>query len=1025
MLYWKGFYILSFLFMVKVLPRTGIDELQSDRQKKTTKILQTMKRTSEEGEAAALAHSARLPYVDLHIFPIDTERAMLIPEGDALSLNIALFQKRGKEVRIALQDPHNQKALDYIHALEEREGWEIKLYVASRPSLEHAWSTYKKPLFLDYLDHLKVNLSDKDIEKFEQEFGNLLTLKNRILEIPTTQILETIMVGAIKLRGSDIHLEPEEKNEIRLRYRIDGVLQDIGRFPASVYPLLLSRVKMLGKMKLNIRDKSQDGHFSLNLDSRKIDIRIASIPGNFGESLVMRLLDQETALQDIETLGLRGLAYEHVERSFKKPTGIILNTGPTGSGKTTTLYAILRKLNDPGTKIITIEDPIEYEIPNITQTQVSKSRNYTFAAGLRSIVRQDPDVILVGEIRDDETANIAINAGLTGHLVLSTLHTNNAAGSVARLIEMGVRPNTIPNAVNIFIAQRLVRILCPDCKESYVPAEETVNSLKEILSLISPKAKINIPKEIPVLWKANGCANCNGTGYRGRIGIFEVLTINQAISEKIVAMASENEIMKEALEEGMITMAQDGILKAVDGTTSLDEVWRVTGQTEFLKEMYDELMAQTLARAFPVSDAIMSETEKNFNSFKMFQSLIEGTDQREALKYIFAGALITSANDIHIEPQENSVDIRFRIDGILQTVATLPINEYPSLLGDIKLLSGLRTEERSGIHDSRFMVKTESPLAKTSEQKFDIRVSIILGGFGETVVMRLLNRGAVALDIKTIGIREQNLDRILGSVKKPTGIILNTGPTGSGKTTTLYSLIDFVKTPELKIITVEDPIEYQLSGILQTQVNEDGGYTFSSALRSLLRQNPNIIMIGEIRDDETAEIAFQAALTGHLVIATLHTNNAAGSIPRLISMGVRPDDIVNAGGTYMAQRLVRKLCDCKKQTPLEGEMKETVAKILGMFNEKSGIAVPALPHEHWIPGGCEKCSGTGYKKRLVISEVLEIDKDIQQLIMRGALNLEIEEEAVKRGMITMLMDGTLRALSGETSLDEVLRVVHP
>ncbi|QQS15358.1 MAG: type II/IV secretion system protein [Candidatus Moraniibacteriota bacterium] len=1011
--------------MVKVLPRNASTaNFHSEREQQTAKILTTLKRSSEEGEAAALAHSARLPYVDLHIFPIETERVALIPEGDATSLGISLFQKRGKEIRIAILDPNRQKALDYIRALEDREGLIAKLYVASRPSLEHAWNAYKKPVFLDYLDHLKVNLSDSDLAAFEQEFGNLIALKNRILEIPTTQVLETIMVGAIKLRSSDIHLEPEEQNEIRLRYRIDGVLQDIGRFPASIYPLLLSRVKMLGKMKLNIRDKSQDGHFSLNLDSRKIDIRVSSIPGNFGESLVMRLLDQETALQDISTLGLRGLAYEQVERAFQKPTGIVLNTGPTGSGKTTTLYAILRKLNTPETKIITIEDPIEYEIPNITQTQVSKSRNYTFAMGLRSIVRQDPDIILVGEIRDDETANIAVNAGLTGHLVLSTLHTNNAAGSVARLVEMGVRPNTIPNAVNAFIAQRLVRILCSECKESYEPAEETSNSLKEILSLISPKAKIDIPKDIQKLWRPKGCLHCNGTGYKGRIGIFEVLTLTDVITEKIVSLTSENDIMKEALEEGMVTMAQDGILKAVSGDTSLDEVWRVTGQTEFLEDLYDQLMSQTLARAFPVGDTILKETRESLVSFDRFGKLIENAEQREALKYVFAGALLTGANDIHIEPQENSVDIRFRIDGVLQTVATLPMNEYPSILGDIKLLSGLKTEERAGVRDSRFMVKTESPLAGTSEQKFDIRVSIILGGFGETVVMRLLNRGAVALDIKTIGVREQTLHHLLDGMKKPTGIILNTGPTGSGKTTTLYSLIDFVKTPETKIITVEDPIEYQLSGILQTQVNEEGGYTFSSALRSLLRQNPNIVMIGEIRDDETAEIAFQAALTGHLVIATLHTNNAAGSIPRLISMGVRPDDIVNAGGTYMAQRLVRKLCTCKKRAPLDGALRETVEKVLRLFNEKSGVAIPEIPNEQWIAGGCEKCSNTGYKKRLVLSEVLEINKDIQHLIMNGALNLELEEAAIRNGMITMLMDGVLRALDGETSLEEVLRVVH-
>lgn len=1011
--------------MVKVLPRNNNpDDLQVEREKKTKLVLKILERSSEENSTATLAHISRLPYVDLHIFPIEVEHITLIPENEAKANTLVLFQKKGLDVRIAISDPNNQKVFDYIKNIENQEGWRIKIYVASKSSIQHAWASYQKPLFLDYLDHLKVSLSESDFEKFEKEFGNLLALKNRIFEIPTTEILETIMTGAIKLRSSDVHLEPEESTEIRLRYRIDGVLQDIGRFPGSVYPLMLSRVKMLGKMKLNIRDKSQDGHFSLFLDKRKIDVRISSIPGNFGESIVMRILDQETALVAIETLGLRGLAYENVERAFQKPSGVILNTGPTGSGKTTTLYAILRKLNDSETKIITIEDPIEYEIPNITQTQVSQSRNYTFALGLRAIVRQDPDVILVGEIRDDETANIAINAGLTGHLVLSTLHTNNAAGSVSRLVEMGVRPNIIPDAVNAFIAQRLVRKLCPECKEAYEPAEETVNSLKEILSLISPKAKMEIPKHVKELWRPKGCVKCNGTGYYGRVGIFEVLVMSEAIIKKISSLANENEITEEALEEGMVTMAQDGIIKALEGITSFDEVWRVTGQAEFLKEIYDKLMMQTLARSFFIDDNTVNETRKSLDSFVQFEDLLEKTKQKDVIKNILAGALLLNANDIHIEPQESTVIIRFRIDGILQTVATLPTNEYASILGEIKLLSGFRTEERTGVKDSRFSIKTETPLSETNEQKFDVRVSIILSGFGETVAMRLLNRGAVSLNIKTIGIREQTLTRILHGIKKPTGVILNTGPTGSGKTTTLYSLIDYIKTPELKIITVEDPIEYQLKGILQTQVNEEGGYTFSSALRSLLRQNPNIVMIGEIRDNDTATIAFQAALTGHLVISTLHTNNAAGSVPRLVSMGVRPEDIVNAGGTYMAQRLVRQLCECKKKSPLEGETRETVEKVLAMFNSKSGITAPSIPSEQWIAGSCPLCNGTGYKKRIIISEVMEIDKEIQKLIMSGTLNIELEEKAIEGGMITMLMDGVLQALDGKTSLDEVFRVVQ-
>lgn len=1010
--------------MVKVLPRnTSAETIRSEREKKTAKVLKTLKHSAEESEAAALARSASLPYVDLNIFPIDVADVLKIPEADARKLGIVLFQKKGRNIRVATLDPHNAAALEYIQTIEDREGWTAKYYVASHPSIERAWEYYAKPFFLDYLNHLKISLTDQDLEKFEKEFGDLLSLRDRILEVPMTEVLETVMTGAIKLRSSDIHFEPEEGSVIRLRYRIDGVLQDIGRLPGSIYPLLVSRVKMLGKMKLNVRDRSQDGHTSITLGDRKIDIRVSAIPGHYGESIVMRLLDQDAAHIPLDDLGLHGRAYEKVEKAFQKPNGLLLNTGPTGSGKTTTLYAILQKINNPETKIITIEDPIEYEIQNIIQTQVSNDRRYSFAEGLRSIVRQDPDVILVGEIRDDETADIAVNAGLTGHLVLSTLHTNSAAGSVARLIEMGVRPNLIPTVTNAFIAQRLVRQLCTHCKESYAPAEETVNSIKEILSLISPKADIDIPKNIPVLFRPKGCTECNFTGYKGRIGIFEVLSMSEKIAKNIEALASESEIMQTALEDGMITMSQDGVLKAIEGVTSLDEVWRVTGEGEFLREIYDRLMEQTLSRSFFIGNTVIEEISPTLDSLQTFGSFLEKDIQRDVLKALFAGAILLSAGDIHLEPEEKTVAVRLRIDGILQTIAAIPYNEYPTLLGDIKLLSGLKTEEKAGIRDSRFSVQLESPVGNSQETKIDIRVSIIQGGFGETIVMRLLNRGATALDIHGIGLRTETITPLLRAAKKPTGIILNTGPTGSGKTTTLYSLINEIKTPEVKIITVEDPIEYQLSGILQTQVDEANGYTFSTALRSLLRQNPNIVMIGEIRDDETAKIAYQAALTGHLVIATLHTNNASGSIARLLSMGVGPDDIVNAGGIYIAQRLVRTLCSCKKEIPFEGDAKATVEKALASISPKANIEIPKADR-HFQPVGCKLCNGTGYKGRVALSEALALDKEIQLLIARGALGIEIEEQAVKNGMITLFQDGILRVLTGETSLDEVLRVAE-
>jgi type IV pilus assembly protein PilB len=1007
--------------MVKVTARGDFRDVEKD--KKAQAVLRKLHQVSEESEAAALAGQARLPYVDLHIFPIDTNDLTLVPEADARSTEAVVFQKKGREVRAALADPFRQETLDFFKRLESENGWSLKLYVASRASLARAFTLYDKAPFLDQLDFFKVSLSGDDLEKFEQDFGDLINLKNRIADIPTTEVLQTILAGAVKLGASDIHFEVQEK-DIRLRYRIDGILQNIGLLPSSIYTFIVSRVKMLGKMKLNVRDRAQDGHFSVQLDDKRIDLRINIIPSNHGESINMRLLDQSSTLINVEELGLRGLAYEQIKKHIAKPNGMILNTGPTGSGKTTTLYALLNHLNQPGTKIITIEDPVEYQIPGIVQTQVSKNKDYTFASGLRAIVRQDPDVVLVGEIRDEETADIAVNAALTGHLVLSTIHTNNAAGAIPRFVEMGVKPNVLAPAATAFIAQRLVRKLCVHCRETYEPAAETVDSLKEILALISPKAQVEIPKNIAQLYKPVGCARCHFTGYKGRLGIFEVLTVSQTIQELILGMGNEMEIMQAALEEGMVTMTQDGILKAVDGITSLEEVWRVTGENDFLKEIYQRLMEQTLSRSFAVTEAAFGAAKEHVGSFEELTRYIQELPQKDVLKAIFSSAILYKANDIHIEPAENTVLIRYRIDGILQTVATLPMNEYPSVLGEIKLLSGLKTEVRAGVKDSRFSVTVENPVeAGLDEKKIDIRVSIILGGFGETVVMRLLNQSATALDIDKLGMRRSNLDKILAGAQRANGIILNTGPTGSGKTTTLYSLLKHVNKPEVKIITVEDPIEYQLEGTLQTQVNEADGYTFATALRALMRQNPDIIMIGEIRDEETASAAVQSSLTGHLVLATLHTNNAAGSIPRLINMGVRSDDLINAGGLFMAQRLVRRLCSCREAAPLEGYEKRRVEKIVSGLSPLADAA-PSQQAVHYRPKGCPACNGTGYKGRVVLSEVLVLDKDVQLLIAKNALAVEIQEKAVENGMVTLSHDGILRALDGETSLEEVFRVTE-
>ena len=1008
--------------MIKVVKQKGGAEEVKKTQLQET--LGKIKKESEEEQAAALAKENDLLYVDLNIVPIDQNDIRLIPEKDSRKLGLAVFQKSKSTLRIAVIDPKNSSIDSYLATLKKDHDWDFIKYVVSPSSMEKLLSKYDgdAPL-LDSLSMLHLSLTGDDLEKFEEDFKDLLALKNNVGKIPTTQLINTIMSGAIKMKASDIHFEPQKK-DVRLRYRIDGVLQDIGNFSPEIYKSIISRVKMMGEMKLNLRDIAQDGHFSIEMDkSGKIDIRVNIIPGKYGESVVMRLLNQSSILLDVEDLGLRGLAYEQVKKQINKPNGMILTTGPTGSGKTTTLYAILNKLNTPDIKIITIEDPIEYELQGISQTQVAKGRGYTFADGLRAIVRQDPDVILVGEIRDEETVDVSVNAALTGHLVLSTLHTNNAPASIPRLAELGVKSTLIPSSVNIFIAQRLLRKLCPHCKEKYKPAKETLSSIRKILSLISPKAKIEVPADIKYLYKPKGCPKCHNIGYQGRMGIFEVLTISKSIEDLIYEGASESDIAKAALEDGMITMTQDGILKSLDGIISMEEVWRVTGQTDFLEELYESLMDQSLSRSLLIPEEELKLISENKNSFENLNKIIREAETKKIAELIFAGALLLNAGDIHIEPENEKVSIRFRIDGILQEVASLPLDSYPVFLGKIKILSGLKSGVRAGVADSRFSISIEKPFENIQETTTDIRVSIITGGFGETVVMRLLNKSAISLGIEKLGIRKQNMEKILREINKPNGFFVNTGPTGSGKTTTLYSLLGILNKPEVKIITVEDPIEYQLPGILQTQANKEADYDFPTALRALMRQNPDIIMIGEIRDKETADIAVQASLTGHFVLSTLHTNDSAGTISRLLNMDLRPDDLATAANAFMAQRLVRKLCDCKEEITPSSEEKNKIRQVIDSLSERSGIDKKDYSSIEKIyrPKGCAKCNNIGYSGRMTISEVLTVDRDVQELINNNSLASEIKEKAVENGMITMLQDGVLSALEGKTSLEEVWR----
>jgi len=422
----------------------------------------------------------------------------------------------------------------------------------------------------------EVRISKTKILEFENEVKNISNYKEKIKEYlnsPITELLEIILIGAINLEASDIHLEPEEE-KARIRLRIDGILQDVSFLELKTYQILLSRLKLLAGIKLNIFDKPQDGRFTIQLGEILIEIRASTLPAEYGESVVLRILDPK-ALIELENLGLRKDLLKIVEKEIKRPNGMIIVTGPTGSGKTTTLYAFLKKIKRPEIKIITIEDPIEYHLEGISQTQVNPSKGYDFASGLKSVMRQDPDVILVGEVRDLETVETAIQAALTGHLVLTTLHTNDAAGTVARLTSLGAKTANIGPALNLVIAQRLLRRVCQKCKRlEKVSAEELAKFKEELSSLKIKTPPLLKETKIP---KAVGCSACNQTGYRRRVGAFEIFLVDDEMKKFILTNPSIAEIKKLAIKKGMITMKQDGLLRVLEGITTLEEVERIIG----------------------------------------------------------------------------------------------------------------------------------------------------------------------------------------------------------------------------------------------------------------------------------------------------------------------------------------------------------------------------------------------------------------------------------------------------------------
>ncbi len=553
---------------------------------KQTKKLTELHLKEAEELAQALAEKYRLPYLDLSKLPINTDALRLIPEAEARTGHLAAFKITGRNLFLALQSPSNQTAKRWLAELTDK-NYILQSYLVSEQSLGRCFERYQEISQSTRTRAGVIEISDDDIAAYFETLATLEQIRQVIATENKTAadtggvsaILEVVLAGALRTLASDIHLEPEEERA-RLRYRLDGVLNDVTHLNHRIYQQILSRVKLISGLKLNINQSAQDGRFSIKSGTTSIEIRVSVLPGAYGESLVLRILNPETISVALTELGIEPILLAIMEREIKKPNGLLLLTGPTGSGKTTTLYAFLRQVNSPMTKIITIEDPIEYHLPGVNQTQVNPDKDYTFSSGLRSALRQDPDVIMVGEIRDEETAQIAINASLTGHLVFSTIHTNSAWGTIPRLIDLGVNPKVIESALNLSVAQRLTRRLCLKCRELRKLTPDESSLIDATLSAIREHRPNQVALVPNKLWGAVGCPTCHQTGYRGRVGIFEAMKIDPAVARVIVENPSERELKAVSKNQGLLDMRQDGILKVLDGITDLPELARVIDLTD-------------------------------------------------------------------------------------------------------------------------------------------------------------------------------------------------------------------------------------------------------------------------------------------------------------------------------------------------------------------------------------------------------------------------------------------------------------
>lgn len=566
-----GYQNSSFLSLADALVAQGaLDKDQAEKVKlvevqtgkSQEEIILNQKLVSETDLVKAKARFYNVPFIDLTASPVSPEALALLPQQVAerlkvfpVSLDLGLNQ-----IGIAMADPLDLSAIEFV---EQKTGKTVKTFAAEPSKITLMLSTaYATTLAREVSEALREVAPSDKIKTLEIPRGGL------IREEKVAEIVSHILGFAVKARASDVHVEPQER-ATRVRYRIDGILQEKLIIPRELHDALVSRIKIVSGMKIDEKRIPQDGRFNFKSEGQEVDLRVSTLPTTWGEKIVLRLLKKTGGIPELTELGLRGTALKRLQEAILRPHGIILICGPTGSGKTTTLYSIIQKINTAKVNIMTLEDPIEYKIPGVNQVQVNPAAGLTFASGLRSFLRQDPNIILVGEIRDQETADLAIQASLTGHLVFATLHTNDASGALPRLLDMGAEPYLLASSMTAILAQRVVRKIHDECKVDY-PADAKI--LTEMKGVLGPLWQEGVPAKF---YKGKGDSDCNNSGYYGRIGVFEVLPVSEKVGRLILEHASAAEIEKEARVEGMVSMKQDGYLKVLEGITTVEEVLRV------------------------------------------------------------------------------------------------------------------------------------------------------------------------------------------------------------------------------------------------------------------------------------------------------------------------------------------------------------------------------------------------------------------------------------------------------------------